>query len=167
VHNHAPWLTGRAGPMTDWTRRLDEGAHRSAKIGRASTSTGRDSASVRSRSRKVPEHDIRDLTCPIALDLTPSASGQCTRPSAPQCMPLELTGRVQSPEDHVWSVKNSRFTSRKALNPASQAWREEERIPNPSPPLKLHLICKYANTNKCSPPCARVLAFLQSFSQRS
>jgi hypothetical protein len=31
-------------------------------------------------------------------------------------------------------------------------------------PLKLHHLCKCANTNKCSPLCARVLAFSQSFS---
>jgi hypothetical protein len=91
--------------MTDRTHRSDESAHRSAKTGRASISTGRDSASVRSRSREVPEHDIRDLTRLVALDLTPSAFGQCTRPSTPQRAPLEWTGRVRSPEDRVRSVK--------------------------------------------------------------
>jgi hypothetical protein len=36
-------------------------------------------------------------------------------------------------------------------------------VPNPSPPLKLHLLSKCANTTKCTPPCACVLAFSQLF----
>jgi hypothetical protein len=56
---------------------------------------------------------------------------------------------------------------RKRLNPASQVRCEGKRTQNPSQLLKLHRLRKCANTNKCSPPCARVLAFSQSFSRRS
>jgi hypothetical protein len=37
--------------------------------------------------------------------------------------------------------------------------RERERVPNPSLPLKLHLLRKYANTTKCTSTCACVLTF--------
>jgi hypothetical protein len=98
------------------------------------------------------------------------------RPQRPVSAPdrLLLSARHQNwpdASDHPMTAsgqwKNNRFTSRKAPNPASQARREGERIPIPSPPLKLYILCKCANTDKCSPPCARVLAFSQSFSQRS
>ena len=41
--------------------------------------------------------------------------------------------------------------------------------PNPhsSQPSELHLLSKCANTTKCTPPCASVLAFSQIFTQRS
>jgi hypothetical protein len=74
-----------------------------------------DSASVRSRSREVLKRDIRDLTHPVALGLTPSASGQCTRMSAPQRAPPELTGRVRSPEDRVRLVKKQPFHFPKSI----------------------------------------------------
>jgi hypothetical protein len=64
------------------------------------------------------------------------------------------------------AVENRRFTSRKALNPASQARREEERNPNPSLPLKLHRFRKCANITKYTSPCACVLPFSQSFLRR-
>jgi hypothetical protein len=51
----------------------------------------------------------------------------------------------------------------KALNPTSQARREGERNPNPSLPLKLHRLRKSANTTKCTPLCACVLAFHKHF----
>jgi hypothetical protein len=51
-------------------------------------------------------------------------------------------GASGHPEISVRSMENMHFTS-----------------PNPSLPLKLHLLCKCSNTNKCSPPCACVLAF--------
>jgi hypothetical protein len=99
---------------------------------------------------------------------------------------LELTGRVGPPwtasgpaSGHCFSVRNTpdlrlhfsasdtvenrRFTSQKALNPASQARREGERNPNPSVSLKLHRLRKCANTTKCTPPCACVLAFHKHF----
>jgi hypothetical protein len=44
--------------------------------------------------------------------------------------------------------------------------REGERNPNPSLPLKLHRLRKSANTTKCTPPCASVLAFHKHFSRR-
>jgi hypothetical protein len=91
---------------------------------------------------------------------------------------LELTGRA----GHCFSVrntpdlrlrfsasgvvKNRRFTSQKVPNPASQTRREGERNPNPSLPLKLHRLRKCANTTKCTPPCACVLAFHKHFSKR-
>jgi hypothetical protein len=56
-------------------------------------------------------------------------------------------------------VENSRFTSQKASNPASQAQQEGERNSNPSLPLKLHHLHKCANITKCTSPCACVLAF--------
>ena len=37
------------------------------------------------------------------------------------------------------------------------------KAPNPSHPCKHHLLCKCANTTKCTPPCVCVLAFSQSF----
>jgi hypothetical protein len=48
------------------------------------------------------------------------------------------------------------FTSMKAPNP----------VPNPTLPLKLHLLHKCANTTKCTSPYACVLAFSQSFSSK-
>jgi hypothetical protein len=54
----------------------------------------------------------------------------------------------------------------KAPNPSSQARQKGERNPNPSLPLKLHRLRKSANTTKCTPPCACVLAFHKHFSRR-
>jgi hypothetical protein len=62
-------------------------------------------------------------------------------------------------------VGNRRFTSTKVPNPVELARMEGERNPNPSLPLKLHLLHKCANTTKCSPSYAHVLAFSQIFSQ--
>jgi hypothetical protein len=55
--------------------------------------------------------------------------------------------------------ENKRFISMKAPNPAEQTRQEGERTPNPSLPLKLHLLRKCANTTKCTSPCACVLTF--------
>jgi hypothetical protein len=64
-------------------------------------------------------------------------------------------------------VKNNRFTSRKRRMPPSKLNGRER-----GSQILLHhsnftSFAKCANTNKCSPPCARVLAFSQLFSQRS
>jgi hypothetical protein len=61
----------------------------------------------------------------------------------------DMPGLSGHPEISVRSMENMHFTS-----------------PNPSLPLKLHLLCKCANTNKYSPPCACVLVH-NYFLQRS
>jgi hypothetical protein len=58
--------------------------------------------------------------------------------------------------------ENKRFISIKAPNPASQAQREGERTINPSLSLKLHFLCKCANTTICLSPCASVLAYFHN-----
>jgi hypothetical protein len=68
--------------------------------------------------------------------------------------------------DSVWS-RSRELPSRLDTSDQLFATREGERNSNPSLLPKLHRLHKCANTNKCSSSCARVLAFSQSFYQRS
>jgi hypothetical protein len=97
---------------------------------------------------------------------------------APDCC-VELTGRVRSNHDRVrcsvrsplWPtfafvsfstsgvVKNRHFNSSKTPESRARKLGGGREEPKPSLPLKLQRLRKCANTNKWSPPCARVLAF--------
>jgi len=69
-------------------------------------------------------------------------------------------------KSHRRNRKNMHFIFSKSIESrlASSAGGREEPIL--SLPFKLHLLLKCANTTKCKPTCARVLAFSQSFSSK-
>jgi hypothetical protein len=121
-----------------------------AMTGHAAQSTGRAGAhSTRARD---------DMTGRAPRN---NQTRQCQRPVAVQRAPI-VTGRIRS-----------RVTGRAArpINSSPRSTPLGAQTPlyhtNPSLPHKLHCLRKYANTNKCSPHCACVLAFSQSFYRRS
>jgi hypothetical protein len=81
------------------------------------------------------------------------------RPMLPQPASDECFSVTSPPFLASGVMENKCFISTKVSNPAELA----RGTPNPSLPLKLHYICKCANTTMCISPCVCVLAFSQSF----
>ena len=96
------------------------------------------------------------LRRPVSLTgHTPLGSG-AFRPS------VRSVDRRQRLRDQLVFTSNF-FTLAPMCQPQEFASGAIERDPNPSQPCKHHLLCKCANTTKCTPPCVCVLAFSQSF----
>jgi hypothetical protein len=79
------------------------------------------------------------------------------RPDAPvHALSLHAGRTNRTQPKHPRSARPPRPVSRKI----AFSLPEKRRIPNPSLPLKLHLLRKCANTTKCTSSCACVLTFL-------
>jgi hypothetical protein len=108
-------------------------------------------------------------------------SNRCWRPaSVASTPPHPMHARLRAPQRRVHQTLTSTFDAHGASVrrvritpvtsppfPSSVAMENKRFIsaktPNPSLPLKLHRLRKCANTTEFTSPCARVLAFSQSF----
>ena len=93
-------------------------------------------------------------------DSTPDAQAPCPVPPRP------MSGARDFSKLPTGAIENMHFIFSKVLNPVSQARREGERNPTPLYPSTSTSFSKCANTTKCTPRCASVLAFSQSFSSK-
>jgi hypothetical protein len=136
-------------PISSMSSTVPKGVRPDALVPRG---TGR--AGPRPPCARLPKvwTDRTRLPCPV---ISTTASGHCFS----VINILDFRHLLSPPVQ--WKIGVSLY--QKAPNPAEQARREGERNSNPPLPLKLHRLCKCANTTKCAPPCAYVLAFSQLF----
>jgi hypothetical protein len=92
-----------------------------------------------------------DVTRPVLTPFSAPDTPVTKTGQAPRCTTDWTLGPASG------ALKTVKDTSENSLNLASQARQEGESVPNLSLLLKLHLLRKFANTTKCTSPCACVL----------
>jgi hypothetical protein len=160
----------------DLNGHLNKTLHREGVTGRAKVLTGRVTRGIRSLVKTMHIGSWERFHRPDAFGcMWPDANPQCcrsrgatntpvTNPSTSPRAPVGWTNRTHQlcPIQRLITPVTS-FRLRFFASSAVENRRLIERNPNPSLPLKLHLLRKCANTTKCSPSCAHVLAFSQIF----
>jgi hypothetical protein len=170
-------VTGRVSPndRTRCTRRSIEVQRAPRAIGhvrslqdrtrhRVSFMSCHQAAQVKLTGRSGPGDPQTHWSCAFPLrlgELTGRAGPPWTTsgPTSGHCFSVRNIPDLRLHFSVSGAVENRRFTSPKSVEsrlPSSAGGREE---PKPSLPLKLHRLHKCANTTKCTPPYACVLAF--------
>jgi hypothetical protein len=151
---------GRAGPTTDRTRWSNRATHHAPSPDAIVLHNGHHSASVQSFPVSIhvrlntsgalrpdaPPRPVTRLRLCAHTEHRPDASGHSETTSSPA-------------SGHPSDLHSPLFLHLQRSGKIGVSLPQKRRI-------RLHLLYKCANTNKYSPPCARMLAFSQSFSQR-